>query len=51
MTYQEKAPKKYYPETDEKNWRCHTIAYLDGEGISFKKKDVIYTRLKPEDAK
>jgi succinate dehydrogenase/fumarate reductase flavoprotein subunit len=38
-----------YPETDNKDWRCHTIAYLDGERMSFKKRDVIYTRLKPED--
>jgi len=40
-----------YPETDDKNWRCHTIAYLDGDEMSFKQRDVIYTKLKPEDAK
>ena len=38
-----------YPETDDKNWRCHTIAALDGDKTKYTKRDVIYTRLKPED--
>ncbi len=38
-----------YPETDDKNWRCHTIAALDGDKPKYTKRDVIYTRLKPED--
>ncbi len=40
-----------YPETDEKNWRCHTIASLKGSETVYSKKDVIYTRIKPEDIK
>jgi len=38
-----------YPETDNKNWRCHTIVRNDGGKPSYSKRDVIYTRLKPED--
>jgi succinate dehydrogenase/fumarate reductase flavoprotein subunit len=37
------------PETDNKNWRCHTIVKDDGGQPSYSKRDVIYTRLKPED--
>ncbi len=38
-----------YPEMDNKDWRCHTIATLDGDEPKYSKRDVIYTRLKPED--
>jgi succinate dehydrogenase/fumarate reductase flavoprotein subunit len=38
-----------YPGTDNENWRCHTIATLDGDRPKYTKRDVIYTRLKPED--
>jgi len=38
-----------YPETDNKNWRCHTIVRDDGGKPAYSKRDVIYTRLKPED--
>lgn len=38
-----------YPEMDNKDWRCHTIAILDGDKPKYSKRDVIYTRLKPED--
>ena len=38
-----------YPDTDNKNWRCHTIATLDGDKPNYTKRDVIYTRLKQED--
>ena len=39
-----------YPETDNSQWRCHTIASLDGDRPAYSKRDVIYTRLKPEDS-
>ncbi len=38
-----------YPDMDNKDWRCHTIATLDGDKPKYAKRDVIYTRLKPED--
>jgi succinate dehydrogenase/fumarate reductase flavoprotein subunit len=38
-----------YPEMDDKNWRCHTIVSEKGRKPSYSKRDVIYTRLKPED--
>ncbi len=40
-----------YPEQDDKNWRCHTIISNDGGKPVYSKRDVIYTRLKPEDVK
>jgi succinate dehydrogenase / fumarate reductase flavoprotein subunit len=40
-----------YPDTDDKQWRCHTIATLDGDKPAYSKRDVIYTKLKPEDTK
>jgi succinate dehydrogenase/fumarate reductase flavoprotein subunit len=39
-----------YPETDDKNWRCHTIASQKDGKAAYSKRDVIYTRLRPEDA-
>ncbi len=38
-----------YPEMDNKNWRCHTIVKDEGGEPAYSKRDVIYTRLKPED--
>ncbi len=38
-----------YPEMDNKNWRCHTIASLKNGKPEYFKKDVIYTKMKPED--
>ena len=38
-----------YPDTNDKDWRCHTIATLDGDKTKYTKRDVIYTSLKPED--
>lgn len=38
-----------YPDTDNKEWRCHTIASFDGSKANYSKRDVIYTSLKPED--
>ena len=40
-----------FPETDNKSWRCHTIATLKGNKPVYSKRDVIYTRIKPEDVK
>ncbi len=38
-----------YPETDNQNWRCHTIVkQVDGKP-DYSKRDVIYTRMKPQD--
>jgi succinate dehydrogenase/fumarate reductase flavoprotein subunit len=39
-----------FPETDNNNWRCHTIVSGKNGKPSYSKRDVIYTRLKPEDA-
>jgi succinate dehydrogenase/fumarate reductase flavoprotein subunit len=39
-----------YPEMDDKSWRCHTIASEKDGKAAYSKRDVIYTRLKPEDA-
>ena len=39
-----------FPEADDTNWRCHTIAAINGEKPEYGKRDVIYTRLKPEEA-
>jgi len=36
-----------YPETDDKNWRCHTIVSLKGEKPDYSKREAIYTRIKP----
>jgi len=38
-----------FPDTDNKNWRCHTIVKQEGGKPVYSKRDVIYTRLKPED--
>jgi succinate dehydrogenase/fumarate reductase flavoprotein subunit len=38
-----------FPESDDKNWRCHTIVKQDGGKPVYAKRDVIYTRMKPED--
>ncbi len=38
-----------FPETDDKNWRCHTIISRNGDRPKISKRDVIYTRLHPED--
>ena len=38
-----------FPDTDNKNWRCHTIAKQVGGKPVYSKRDVIYTGLKPED--
>ncbi len=38
-----------FPETDNKNWRCHTIVSLKDEKPAFSKRDIIYTLLKPDD--
>ncbi len=38
-----------FPETDNKNWRCHTIVSRKDGKPFYSKRDVIYTRLKPED--
>ncbi len=39
-----------FPETDNRNWRCHTIVSEKNGKPAYSKRDVIYTRLKPEDA-
>ena len=38
-----------FPETDNKNWRCHSIVKQEDGKPVYSKRDVIYTRLKPED--
>ena len=38
-----------FPDTDDQNWRCHTIIKQEGGKPVYSKRDVIYTRLKPED--
>jgi succinate dehydrogenase/fumarate reductase flavoprotein subunit len=38
-----------FPDTDDQNWRCHTIVKQDGDQPVYFKRDVIYTRMKPED--
>jgi len=38
-----------FPNTDDQNWRCHTIVKQNGGTPEYAKRDVIYTRLKPED--
>ena len=38
-----------YPDEDNKNWRCHTIVKNKDGRATYSKKDVIYTRMKPED--
>ncbi len=38
-----------YPEEDNKNWRCHTIVKNKNGRPQYSKKDVIYTRMKPQD--
>jgi len=35
-------------ETDDKNWRYHTIVSQKDEKTNYSKRDVIHTRLKPE---
>ena len=37
-----------YPETDDQNWRCHTIVKQESDKPVYAKRDVIYTRMKPE---
>ncbi len=37
-----------FPETDNKDWRCHSIVQLKNGKPSYSKRNVIYTRLKPE---
>lgn len=38
-----------FPETDNRNWRCHTVvSERDGKPF-YSKRNVIYTGLKPED--
>jgi fumarate reductase (CoM/CoB) subunit A len=38
-----------FPETDNRNWRCHTIVIGKDGKAAYSKRDVIYTKLKPED--
>jgi succinate dehydrogenase/fumarate reductase flavoprotein subunit len=38
-----------FPETDNKDWRCHSIVQLKDGKPTYSKRDVIYTRLKPDD--
>ncbi|HUT64551.1 MAG TPA: FAD-binding protein [Spirochaetota bacterium] len=38
-----------FPETDNKNWRCHSIVVRKSGKAEYSKRDVIYTRLKPDD--
>ncbi|MBU4450610.1 MAG: FAD-binding protein [Actinobacteria bacterium] len=38
-----------YPQEDNKNWRCHTIIKNKNGKPQYFKKDVIYTRMKPQD--
>jgi len=38
-----------FPETDNKKWRCHSIVANKGGNPSYSKRDVIYTRLRPDD--
>ena len=38
-----------FPDMDNKNWRCHTIVKQEGDKPVYSKRDVIYTRMKPED--
>jgi succinate dehydrogenase/fumarate reductase flavoprotein subunit len=38
-----------YPDTNDQNWRCHTIVKQEGGKPVYAKRDVIYTRMKPED--
>jgi succinate dehydrogenase/fumarate reductase flavoprotein subunit len=38
-----------YPREDNKNWRCHTIIKNKNGKPQYSKKDVIYTRMKPQD--
>jgi succinate dehydrogenase/fumarate reductase flavoprotein subunit len=38
-----------FPQTDDKNWRCHTIINQAADGAKLSKRDVIYTRLPPDE--
>jgi succinate dehydrogenase/fumarate reductase flavoprotein subunit len=38
-----------FPETDDQNWRCHTVISQNGDAPKVSKRDVIYTRLRPEE--
>jgi succinate dehydrogenase/fumarate reductase flavoprotein subunit len=38
-----------FPDTDNQSWRCHTIVKQEGGKPVYSKRDVIYTRMKPED--
>jgi len=38
-----------FPEIDNKKWRCHSIVANKGGNPSYSKRDVIYTRLRPDD--
>jgi len=38
-----------YPETDNKNWRKHTLVRKTDKGFDYSLKDIIYTRMPPKD--
>jgi succinate dehydrogenase/fumarate reductase flavoprotein subunit len=38
-----------YPETDNKNWRKHTLVRKTDKGFEYSLKDIIYTRMPPKD--
>lgn len=38
-----------FPDTDDQNWRCHTVVKQEGGKPVYSKRDVIYTRIKPQD--
>jgi succinate dehydrogenase/fumarate reductase flavoprotein subunit len=38
-----------YPETDNKNWRKHTLVRKTDKGFDYSLKDIIYTKMPPKD--
>ncbi|MCL1895480.1 MAG: FAD-binding protein [Clostridiales bacterium] len=38
-----------FPETDNKNWRKHTLVKKTDKGFEYSLKDIIYTRMPPKD--
>ena len=38
-----------YPETDNKNWRKHTLIRKTDKGFDYSLKDIIYTKMPPKD--
>jgi len=41
--------REEYPETDNKNWRKHTLIRKTDKGFDYSLKDIIYTTMPPKD--